>query len=203
MGPINVEAGDAWERGDTLSATELAAGSDGTVEGSIDGDADASGEAFTEGADGTSDVATDAPAEPVAHSKDVIFDILKNERRRRTLEFLREEPTTTLSDLAEHVAALENDKTVRELTSSERKRVYVGLYQCHLPKMADAGVIDHDRSRGTVELRDETSPYYVYLDIEPGGGEDDDDGLLDGLRRRLTSTSSLPRLSTPSFLDGR
>ena len=122
----------------------------------------------------------DAATGQTDHSKDVVFGILKNERRRQALHYLRDHPRTTLSDLAEHVAALENDKPIRDLTSSERKRVYVGLYQCHLPKMDDAGVIDYDRSRGTVVLRSESSPYFVYLDVDPTESADADS------RRRLT-----------------
>ena len=99
---------------------------------------------------------------------DVIFDILKNQRRRHVLRYLREHETTTLSDLAEHVAALENEKDVRSLTSSERKRVYVGLYQCHLPRMSDAGVIDFDSDRGRIELRDSAEQLDEYLDVEDG-----------------------------------
>lgn len=141
-------------------------------------------------------VATDS----VELSKDVVFDILRNERRRRTLGFLRDVGTTSLSDLAEHVAALENDKPVRDLTSSERKRVYVSLYQCHLQKMADAGVIDYDRSRGVVELRGPASQCFVYMDIEPGEGTGvdgaDDRPESDGpddrpLRERISSLTSL------------
>ena len=99
---------------------------------------------------------------------DVIFDILKNQRRRHVLRYLRENETTTLSDLAEHVAALENGKNVRSLTSSERKRVYVGLYQCHLPRMDDAGVIDFDSDRGRVELLDTADQLDEYLDVADG-----------------------------------
>lgn len=99
---------------------------------------------------------------------DVIFDILKNQRRRHVLRYLRENETSTLSDLAEHVAALENGKDVRSLTSSERKRVYVGLYQCHLPRMSDAGVIDFDSDRGRIELRDTAEQLEEYLDADDG-----------------------------------
>ena len=189
-----------------MSASELTAASDGTDGGSIDGGAgtsdpgDGGPDAGSAGGPAGSDAASDGTA---AHSKDVIFDILKNERRRQALHYLREEPTTTLSDLSEHVAALENDKPIRELTSSERKRVYVGLYQCHLPKMADAGVLDYDRSRGSIELCDQTSPYFVYLDIDPTGGPDDGDGPDGRLGRWLTATSSLLRPSTASFLRSR
>ena len=104
--------------------------------------------------------------DPEPLTKDVIFDILKNRRRRRVLGYLRERRTSTLSDVAEHVAALENGKDVGDLTSSERKRVYVGLYQCHLPRMSDAGVIDFDRARGTIELRESTSQVFPHLDLD-------------------------------------
>ena len=84
-----------------------------------------------------------------------IFEILKNERRRRVIEFLneREDETTTLSAVAEHIAAQENDTDVSQITSSQRKRVYIGLYQCHLPKMDSYGIIDYQQSRGTIELQ--------------------------------------------------
>jgi DNA-binding transcriptional ArsR family regulator len=85
-----------------------------------------------------------------------IFEILKNKRRRRVIEFLneQEDEKTTLSVLAEHIAAEENDVDVSQITSSQRKRVYIGLYQCHLPKMDKYGIIDYQQNRGTIELRD-------------------------------------------------
>lgn len=96
---------------------------------------------------------------------DVVFGILKNRRRRLVLRYLVEvSETSTLSDLAEHIAALENDKPEKQLTSSERKRVYVCLYQCHLPKMDDAGVIDFETSRGTVVLNDDVEEFTQYLE---------------------------------------
>lgn len=105
---------------------------------------------------------------------DVVFDMLKNERRRKVLHYLRtEEGPFTLSELAEHIAALENDKDVAALNSTERKRVYVGLYQCHFPRMADAGVIEFDRDRGTVWIGDNIEQLYPYLDVD----QDDEDHL--------------------------
>ena len=120
---------------------------------------------------GTEDAATgragQAPADPDALPLDVVFDILKNSRRRLVIHYLiEEEPETTLSDLAEHIAALENEKTVQALSSDERKRVYVCLYQCHLPKMDDAGIIDFESDRGRVELRDDPEPFTRYIDVE-------------------------------------
>ncbi|NHN49785.1 hypothetical protein G9464_19635 [Halostella sp. JP-L12] len=100
-------------------------------------------------------------------SLDVMFEVLKNERRRFVLKYFDEnEGPVALGDLAEHVAARENDKPVRELTSGERKRVYVGLYQCHLPKMDDAGIVDFNRNRGRIELGPNADLLDEYLETE-------------------------------------
>lgn len=102
---------------------------------------------------------------------DEIFDILKNSRRRETIRYLRENGgETTLSDVAEHIAALENDTTVRAISSAQRKRVYVGLYQCHLPKMDDTDVVDFEQNRGTIELGPNAEQLYPYLE-EPESRE--------------------------------
>jgi hypothetical protein len=87
-----------------------------------------------------------------------VFELLQNQRRRRVLRYLTTETDgrATLSDLAEHVAGLENDVPPDRVTSTQRKRVYVGLYQAHLPKLDDYGVVDFDKHRGTVDLRDTT-----------------------------------------------
>lgn len=96
---------------------------------------------------------------------DQIFEILKNSRRRETLRYLYDNGgETTLSDVAEHIAALENDTTVKAISSAQRKRVYVGLYQCHLPKMDDMDVVDFDQNRGTIELGPNTDQLDPYLD---------------------------------------
>jgi DNA-binding transcriptional ArsR family regulator len=101
-------------------------------------------------------------------SKDVLFEILKNERRREALSFLREcGGQTTLSDMAEHIAAKENDITVQQLTSSQRKRVYIGLYQCHLPKMDSAGIVAFEKNRGTIELLPAAEQLNPFLVEEP------------------------------------
>lgn len=84
---------------------------------------------------------------------DVIFDLLSNERRRMVMRYLLVgSGTSTLGELAEYIASIENDTPESALTSSQRKRVYIALYQCHLPKMDDANVIDFDGNRKTVEL---------------------------------------------------
>jgi hypothetical protein len=96
---------------------------------------------------------------------DRVFEILKNQRRREVLRHLREQSgQIDLGDLAEHVAAVENDTTTQALTADERKRVYVGLYQCHLPKMDDIGIVEFNQDRGYVELGETASQLDPYLD---------------------------------------
>ena len=98
-------------------------------------------------------------------SLDVVFDILRNRRRRMVLAAIEErDGSTTLSELAEHIGGIENDKPPGALNAQERKRVYVGLYQCHLPKMDDANAIEFDKNRGTVERGAMADTYHTYLE---------------------------------------
>ncbi len=100
-------------------------------------------------------------------SKDVIFELLKNRRRREVLAYLLEaEETVTLGELAEQIAAWENDTEVNALNSDQRKRVYVALYQTHLPKMHDAGIVEYDQDRGLITLADNADLLVMYLDTD-------------------------------------
>ncbi|WP_435064327.1 DUF7344 domain-containing protein [Halobaculum sp. EA56] len=110
----------------------------------------------------------DEPAERAEEELplDVKFDILKNRRRRLVLKQLRqEEGKATIGDLAEQIAAVENDTTVQALNAQQRKRVYIGLYQCHLPKMDDAGVVDFEQSRGRIELTSQAEDLFEYMSL--------------------------------------
>ncbi|WP_408957952.1 ArsR family transcriptional regulator [Natrinema sp. 74] len=100
-------------------------------------------------------------------SKDVIFELLKNRRRREVLAYLLEaDETVTLGELAEQIAAWENDTEVNALSSDQRKRVYVALYQTHLPKMDDAGIVEYDQDRGLISLSDNADLLMMYLDTD-------------------------------------
>ena len=86
---------------------------------------------------------------------DDAFDVLRNPRRRQALRLLadRDEPTA-LTELASAIAAIENDKHRDDVTSTERKRVYISLYQCHAPKMAEVGAVVYEDDDGIVTLTD-------------------------------------------------
>jgi DNA-binding transcriptional ArsR family regulator len=104
-------------------------------------------------------------SEPSSLSKDDTFHILQNERRRRVLAYLADtDGPVDMRDIAEQVAAWEHDTTVQQLSSDQRQRVYIALYQSHLPKLADFGLIHYNRSRGIVErtpLADEVTAYLL------------------------------------------
>jgi len=103
-------------------------------------------------------------------TRDDIFHVLQCRRRRLVLKYLQEyggaEPAR-MSDIAERVAAVEHDTTVASLDSRQRQRVYIALYQDHLPKMDQVGVIDYNKSRGEIEPTASTDAFYRYLDCEP------------------------------------
>lgn len=146
--------------------------------------------------DGINDAGTDRSKgreQDATLPKDLIFELLKSSRRRELLEFLdRNDGRTTLSDAAEHIAAEENGIDVPQLSSQERKRVYIALYQIHLPKLDDAGVVDYEKGRGGIELRDAADDLFPYLYLDPADATDlvedgdlDDDGRLRKLNAKL------------------
>ena len=95
---------------------------------------------------------------------DDIFEILSNHRRRMVLYYLRRTGgTADVTELAGEIASMENDVPVEDLTSQQRKRVYVSLYQTHLPKMTQMNAIEYDKDAGTVRLTDRTNNIDRYL----------------------------------------
>lgn len=124
----------------------------------------------------------DVRSEPINPlPKDETFHLLSNQRRRDALRYLADhDGSVDMRDLAEQVAAWEQGTTVQQLTSQERQRVYIALYQTHLPKLADHGVISYDQSRGTIERTERADQLEPYLD------DTDDVGSVD-------SGSTVPR----------
>ncbi|APX95633.1 hypothetical protein BB347_02835 [Natronorubrum daqingense] len=98
-------------------------------------------------------------------SQDEIFHILQTNRRRDAISYLVEKRgPVKMSDVAEYVAAREHGTTVEELTSTQRQRVYIPLYQSHLPKLDEKGIIDYNKPRGIVEPTDRISVFEPYLE---------------------------------------
>ena len=118
--------------------------------------------------------------EPEEISKDDLFHVLQNDRRRRVLAYLThhaDDGPFEMRTIAEQVAAWEHDTTVRQLMSDQRQRVYIALYQSHLPKLDEVGLIDYNQSRGIVDpthLLDTVDQYVECPDAEDDAiGEED------------------------------
>ncbi|WP_130499874.1 DUF7344 domain-containing protein [Natrinema hispanicum] len=98
-------------------------------------------------------------------SLDEIYHLLQTQRRRDVLRYLRTaDDRVRLRDLAEQVAAWEQETTVDNLTSDERQRVYISLYQSHLPKLDNHGIVDYDKDRGWVEPTPHAKQLRPYLE---------------------------------------
>ena len=103
---------------------------------------------------------------PEPLSRDEIFDLLSNHRRRYALHAVKRiDGDVEIADITEQVAAWENGKSREEITAQERHRVYTSMQQTHLPAMDRAGVIEYDN--GTVTLADGAENLEVYMDIVP------------------------------------
>jgi hypothetical protein len=103
---------------------------------------------------------------------DEIFGMLKNRRRRAVLRYLTTGgEQVRIGELAEEIAARECDKSVPQVTSTERKRVYVALYQCHLPKLSDVGAISYNQPRGTIAPGSNFDIFGHHLPAEEGAVE--------------------------------
>lgn len=136
-----------------------------------------------ERAGATPDESEGTVVERSALPKDELFHLLQNKRRRRALQYLWEdnEEVIDISDMAEHIAALENDVEVVQVTAAQRKRVYVGLYQCHLSKLDEAGLIEYDKDRGTIARTPLTAQVAPYLAVEAEAAPDRTTAARDAL----------------------
>ncbi|SDM62917.1 hypothetical protein SAMN04487949_2321 [Halogranum gelatinilyticum] len=87
-------------------------------------------------------------------STDALFQILGNSRRRFIIRQLyRTDRDLDLKELAAQIAAVEEGIAPEAVTNEERQRVYVSLYQTHLPTLTESGLIDYDEDRRTLSLR--------------------------------------------------
>lgn len=73
-----------------------------------------------------------------------LADLLRSERRQYVLDVLDEESPTRIGAITDTLAIREYGA---DYSSTERKRIYVGLYQSHLDTLADAGIIEWDHPR--------------------------------------------------------
>ena len=106
-------------------------------------------------------------------TRDDIFEMLSNERRRCVLYYLQRHPSpAAMRSVVAYVAAWQNDKSIEAVTPRERTRVYSALHQTHLPKLASVGLIEYDTDRSEIWLRDDAEYAQLYLEYDPGNDID-------------------------------
>ncbi|GAA0246414.1 hypothetical protein ACFFQF_05445 [Haladaptatus pallidirubidus] len=99
-----------------------------------------------------------------AFSKQEVYNAVKNLRRRYVLYYLnREQKPVELGELAEQIAAWENNLDVEAVSPEQRKSVYSALYQTHLPKLETIGIVTYDRESKRVSFTDGAQNFELYL----------------------------------------
>jgi hypothetical protein len=93
-----------------------------------------------------------------------VHEILRNDRRRKVLKELQQrlEPVS-LRELSERIAELETGESPPP--RNVRQSVYNSLHQTHLPKLDDKGVLEYDKDRKTVGLREPARQVDLYMEV--------------------------------------
>lgn len=90
-------------------------------------------------------------------SLDVAFEILADGHRRAVLSYLiQDERRTDLDELATHISAVEPTDTNGQAAAT--------LHHLHLPKLADAGLVNYDGAQQTVVANDSIRVLEPYLE---------------------------------------
>ncbi len=101
-------------------------------------------------------------------SRDGLFEVLSNERRRCALYYLQQhDEAVELADVVDYVSSWQYGKPASEVTSKERMRVYSALHQVHLPKLETVGLIKYDTEDGEIRIQDEIEYARLYLEYDP------------------------------------
>lgn len=98
-----------------------------------------------------------------------IYDVLKNDRRRRAFLCLREQRGETgVTELATSVAHLEADSNLSAADCKES--VYNSLHQTHLPKLEELDIVEYDEQSKVVTLTANAAEIDRYLRLRSGYG---------------------------------
>jgi DNA-binding transcriptional ArsR family regulator len=98
-------------------------------------------------------------------SKDDVFDVFSNQRRRLVFDHLRRrDDPVDMSELSTRITAVELGAKPEQVGYDDRKSVHTSLYQFHLPKMDEAGIVEFDRGSGDITLTEQGADLDVYLE---------------------------------------
>lgn len=96
--------------------------------------------------------------------RDELFDALSNQRRRVLLYALRGEKTpVSVADLTTKLVSWEAHRSVPDRSGDDREAIEISLLHNHLPKLADAELIEYDATRRSVLLANRTDELRAHL----------------------------------------
>ncbi len=102
-------------------------------------------------------------------SPDEVFEVLSNYRRRYAIHLLKHrDERTSIGELAEQIAAWENNTHRDSVTAHERKLAYNALQQRHLPKLDALGIVNYDHDRGVVDPTPALDDVSIYAEVTAG-----------------------------------
>lgn len=88
-----------------------------------------------------------------SYAKDILFKAMANQRAYYTLSYLSSVSVDVLEleDLADGVAEWEVEAGMADDIEERRRRVAIDLHHNHLPKLAEAAIVDYDPRSKTVK----------------------------------------------------
>lgn len=83
-------------------------------------------------------------------SVDTLYDAVAHHRRRHVIDCLRENGSTTMTELVDAVAVREYERPAEEVPEKVLQGVHLTLYHAHIPKLESAAIIEYVRERDVV-----------------------------------------------------
>lgn len=86
------------------------------------------------------------------HQFDTVLDLCTDQHRRIVLAILTEERRSlTVDDLTETIVKYNHQASMSDVSEDVLDQVRLSLHHVHLPKLAQAGVVEYDPERHRVE----------------------------------------------------
>jgi DNA-binding transcriptional ArsR family regulator len=104
---------------------------------------------------------------------DIIMELLAARRRRYCLSYFlgADSNEVDITGLVNHVSQRERTDPSLTDVNSRAEQLKMDLYHTHLPKLADAGLVDYDRDDGTVTYHSDPLVESFLEDAQVGDDE--------------------------------
>lgn len=97
---------------------------------------------------------------------DTVLHLLANDRRRHALSCLLDaDDWMAVTDVAREIAERERDEPTADVSTEEIERVAASLHHVHLPKMAEADVVNFHRKRDAVATGERVEAVRPFLEL--------------------------------------